>query len=346
MKKIFIFLAILVLSSNLGVLANQDTYKSKLFMITIPQELKGTYWAKTGKDSVMVYHKDSKKAGYGGFAFGVEAYKNPADYAVSPGRRKIGELTDKKGVLYDIVLEYPTDVQYDYTKSPDAPEAYMKLYDLGKDADIQGINGATYYQAQGTRGEDLYKDILKKHITAVKEKWDSIKLEEENMSYMYNILALNGTNVLNKAGYIYYDVNSDGIDELLVGEIADGNWKGVIYDIYTVVNRVPEHVVSGGSRNIYYVCNESFVCNEYSSGALENGLNVYFLTENSTELFPQVSFKYDGYKNSKKPWFLSYGTNSDDKWENVSEEVYNDRKRTFSRYRRFDYIPLSKISDK
>ena len=344
MKKIFIFLVVIIFCLNIDAFAAQDIYKNKLFLITIPQELKGTYGIKTCKDLISVYHKESKNAGYGGFAFGVKAYKNPADHAVLPGSRKIGELTDKKGVLYDIVLKFPTDVQYDYTKSPDASESYMKLYNLGNYVDIQGFNGATYYKAQGTKGEDLYKDVLNKHITAVKEKWDSMKLEEENMSYMYNILALNGTNVLDKVGYIYYDVNSDGIEELLVGEIADGNWKGVIYDIYTMVNRTPKHVVSGGSRNRYYVCNESFVCNEYSAGAIENGLNVYFLTENSIELFPQVFFKYDGYKNSKKPWFLSYGSNpDDDKWENVSEEVYNDRKRTFSRYKRFDYIPLSNV---
>ena len=54
---------------------------------------------------------------------GIKAYKNPADHAMLPGGRKIGELVSKKlfgeSVLYDIVLKYPTDVQYDYTKYED-----------------------------------------------------------------------------------------------------------------------------------------------------------------------------------------------------------------------------------
>ena len=308
------------------------TIKNRLFSISIPAELRGYFKAKSEKDKISIYHKDSKNAGFGGFAFGIKAYKNPEDHAMLPGGRKIGELRDKKGNLYDVVLKYPTDVQYDYTKSSIAPKSYKHLYDLGGEVNIKGVHGVAYFKNQGMKGEDLYKDILKKHITAINEKWDSIKLEKEDMSYMYNLT--------DKIGYTYYDVNADGIEELLIGEIADGDWKGVIYDIYTMVNREPKHVVSGGSRNRYYVCDDAFVCNEYSSGALESGVRVYNLVENSTELFPQVSFKYDGYQNPKKPWFLSY---SDEKWENVSEEKFKERKKVFEKYERFDFIPLNKF---
>lgn len=317
-------------------LIKDTTIKNKLFSITLPEELRGFYEIKTEKDKISIFHKDSKKAGFGGFAFGIKAYKNPADHAVLPGSRKLGELTDKKGNLYDIVLKHPTDVQYDYTKSTQAPESFKLLYDIGNVINITGIKGSTYHKAQGTKGEDLYNEVLQKHITAIKEKWDSTKLEQENMSYMYNIIPQD------KIGYAYYDINVDGIDELLIGEIADGNWKGIIYDIYTMVNRKPKHVVSGGSRNRYYVCDDAFVCNEYSSGANESGVRVYNLVENSTELYPQVNFKYDGYTNPKAPWFISYGSQiNDDNWENVSENTYYERKKIFDKYERFDYIPLN-----
>ena len=344
MKKGFIFIVIFILLLTGKVLAHDTTFQNKLFSITLPKELKGTYEIKKEKDKISVFHKESKKAGFGGFAFGIKAYKNPADHAILPGGKKIGELTSK-GILYDIVLKYPTDVQFDYTKSPKAPESYKLLYDLGEVINIQGINGSTYHKNQGMKGETLYKDILEKHITAIKEKWDSEKLEKENMSYMYNAMGINNTDeLLNKIGYAYYDANADGIDELLIGEIANGNWKGVIYDIYTMVNRKPKHVISGGSRNRFYVCDDAFICNEYSSGALESGLRVYALIENSTEIFPQVSFKYDEYTNPQKPWFLSYGSDfEDDKWENITEEKFKERKLIFERYERFNFIPLSKV---
>lgn len=341
MKKCVVLIIFFILISSVNVFAKANKtndvciFKNKLFSVSLPKNLKETYEIKTEKDKISVFHKDSKKAGFGGFIFGIKAYKNPADHAVLPGSRKLGELTDKHGNLYDIVLKQPTDVQYDYTKGVNPPENYKFLYDLGEGIgeNIKGIKGATYYNKQGTKGEDLYQSVLEKHITAMKEKWDSIKLEQEQMSYMYNIT--------DKIGYIYYDVNVDGIDELLIGEIAEGDWKGVIYDIYTMVNRTPKHVVSGGSRNRYYVCDNSFVCNEYSSGAMESGVRVYHLVENSTELYPQVNFKYDGYTNPDKPWFLSYGSEIEtDKWENVSEEKFNERKKVFEKYERFDFIPL------
>ncbi len=207
MKKGLILTAILISFLQLSALTcvsadntatNGTIIKNKLFSVEIPKDLKGLYRTKTEKDKISVFDKASKKAGFGGFAFGIKAYKNPADHAVLPGSRKIGELTDKNGDLYDMVIKYPTDVQYDYTKGPKAPDSYKTLYDLGKIVKIRGIKGSTYFENQGMKGEDLYKDILKKHITAINEKWDSAKLEEENMSYMYNVLAQGKTNVRNK----------------------------------------------------------------------------------------------------------------------------------------------------
>jgi len=315
-------------------LTKDTTVKNKLFSLILPEELKNLYEIQKEKDKISIYHKDSKNAGFGGFAFGIKAYKSPAEHAVLPGSRKIGELTDKRGNLYDIVLKHPTDVQYDYTKGEKAPETFKLLYDLGDKVNIEGVNGSTYFKNQGMRGKDLYNDILEKHITALIEKWDSNRLEQENMSYMYNILPQD------KIGYAYYDINADGIDELVIGEIADGVWKGVIYDIYTMVNREPKHVISGGSRNRYYVCDNSFICREYSQGAQESGVDVYNLVENTTELFPQVSFKYDGYENPKNPYFISY---SDDKWENYPQKEFQERKKVFEKYERFDYIPLNNV---
>lgn len=342
MKKLFTLVMIsIILQTNAygNVLNSKDIIiKNSLFSITIPRKFKGYFDTKKDKNKILIYHKESKKDGFGGFAFGIKAYKNPADHAVLPGSRKLGELVNKKGDLYDIVIKYPTDVQYNYVKNKNVPESYKQLYDLGEKVYIQGIHGSKYYKNQGMLGKDLYKNIIEKHITAINEKWDSTKLEKENMSYMYNIIVMTNKNPLDKIGYTYYDINADGIEELLIGEIAQGNWKGVIYDIYTMVDRKPQHVVSGGARDRYYVCDESFVCNEYSSGALESGIRIFNLVENTTELFPQVSFKYDEYENPTKPWFISY---SNEEWQQVSYEEYNERKKVFSEYERFDFIPLS-----
>ena len=339
MKKWLVFLLCVLLIQNCSF-ATDTIIKNKLFSITLPEELKGSYEAQISKNSISIFDKSSKEAGFGGYAFGIIAYKKPAGHAMMPGGRKIGELVSRWGTIYDMVLSQPTDVQYDYEKGE--AKSYKQLYAIGERVNIKGAGKNKYVKDQGMKGKDLYNGILKKHVTAIKEKWDSAKLEKENMSYMYNVIASGGENPLDKIGYAYYDSNGDGVEELFIGEISEGAWKGVAYDIYTMVNRKPAHVISGGARNRYYACNDVFLCNEYSSGAAESGWLIYIIVENSTELYPQVGFKYDGYENAANPWFISYDF-LQDKWVSVTEQTFNERKKVFDRYQRFDYIPLSSL---
>ncbi len=315
---------------------------NSLFSIELPNEIKNLYVVQKKNNGIFIYDKESKQAGFGGLTFGVKAYKRPSEHAQMPGGKKLGELVDKNNVLYDIVLIRPTDVQYDYANKKS--ESYDKLFDLGNtiNAKIKGVNKSKYIDGQGMKGEDLYKDILQKHVRAIKEKWDSEKLEKEDMSYMYNAIASSSKNALDVFGYAYYDANADGIDELFIGEISEDNWKGIVYDIYTMVERKPAHVVSGGIRDRYFVCDDTFICNEYSSGAKESGWLVFALVENSTELFPQVGFKYDGYEDEKNPWFISYNFLKNE-WKPVSEKDFDERKSTFDKYERFNYKPLSSL---
>lgn len=195
MIKRFVLSLVLIISfistNSVFAKAIQEDIKisNKNFSITLPYDAKILYYVKKKNNGIYIYDKASKKAGFGGFAFGVQMYKNPSEHAMMPGGRKLGELKDKKGILYDIVLVQPTDVQYDYVH--ENKDDYMKLYKLGDTIEdkITGKNGAKYFHNQGMKGEDLYKEILNKHVQAVKEKWNSTKLENENISYMYNVLA-------------------------------------------------------------------------------------------------------------------------------------------------------------
>ncbi len=321
---------------------NTIIISNKYFSISLPSNVKKEFSVKKKKNGIFIYDKTSAKAGFGGFAFGVKPYEKPSEHSMMPGGRKIGELVDKKGTIYDMVLIQPTDVQYDYVNG--MSESYGILYNAGETINktISGTKNAKYYNARGMKGNDLYKKVLDKHIKAIKEKWASEKLEQENMSYMYNVLAQSNENILDKIGYAYYDSNGDGIEELFIGEIAQGQWKGVAYDIYTMVDRKPVHVVSGGARDRYFACDNAFICNEYSGGANESGTLVYILVENSTELYPQVGFKYDGYENPKNPYFLSYNFTKN-VWENVPLSTFNERKSVFEKYERFEYTPFSTL---
>ena len=107
-----------------------DIISNDLLSITLPKEVNGTYIIKNIDKGIYIYDKVSSDAGFGGFAFGIAAYKNPKDYASAPGTKKLGEITDKNGIIYDITLIQPTDVQFDYVNN--RKETYMPLYKLAE----------------------------------------------------------------------------------------------------------------------------------------------------------------------------------------------------------------------
>lgn len=57
--------------------------------------------------------------------------------------------------------------------------SYMRLYELGKNRDIKGINGAKYIKDGGTKGEDLYKEVLKNISLKSKQNLIPIGLKRE-----------------------------------------------------------------------------------------------------------------------------------------------------------------------
>ena len=317
---------------------------NEIFDITMPKELDGTYVIESRRNGYIVYDREAKDAGYGGYAFSVYAYEEPSDYAGGMDK-KLGEIRDGEDTLYDVVIEYPSDVQYDYTKyTEDMPDTYKALYDGAEDIikTLKPAKGEFVFGA-GCNGEDMYSDVIKKYVTAVKEKWDSNRLESEDMSPEYNAINVaTGGDGLDTVGYAYCDVNNDGIDELLIGEIAEGDLKGTVYDIYTMVDREPEHVLSGSGRDRYYALEYGMICNERSGGAEDSEWQSYDIEPNSTNLLIQLGVKKDGYEDKDNPWFVNFGSTEDD-WESISEEEFEEYRSRFD-YIRLDFTPLSKAS--
>ena len=311
--------------------------ENEVFEVMVPERFDGMYDVDVNDHTINFYDKECKNEGNPGWIFGIQIFENPDDWAFGPVV-KYGELKLNNGKLYDVVISYPSESQWGFREDgwqKEMPARYKSFYDARYEiaATVCGKNGEKISVGAGAKGEYLYQNELNKHLTAIKEAWDATKLEEENMSTMYVVIAGSDNNALDKVGYAYRDINNDGIDELLIGEIADGDWKGIIYDIYTMVDRKPVHVVSGWDRNRYFDYEDSLIVNEYSGGANESGVIVYSLGGNTKELFMQLAFKYDGYTDEKNPWFESYTKENDDiKWEPSTEEKFNELQNRYSKH--------------
>ncbi len=316
--------------------ATGEEISNSLFTITLPAECSGLYVAETSDEDITIFEKEAKDAGFGGMVFTICARKTPSEYAGGPYMKK-GELTDADGNKYDVVLGTATEVQWDYEKYTDMPEAFAKIYDASEDivASMVGNNGATFEYGAGTKGEDLYGNIILNYKKAFDEGWDATVFEQQGMSPEFYSL---GQDSLSNIGFAYYDTDKDGVDELFVGSLMDDELKGSIYDIYTIVDGLPTHVVSGTARNRFYVYNGGMIVNEYSSGALENGQLVYCLQSNMSELVYQWGTKIDAYTNEDQPWFISY---TEDEWENVTEDEFLSRQAPEEDFTKLDFKPLS-----
>ena len=320
-----------------------NVFSNKYFEITIPDNVASLSEVEVEDDLINIYDKESKDAGFGALILTLWAVPVPREYAGGP-YEKIGELTTNDGQLCDMVVGHATEIQWDYNVE-EMPENFQKLDNSVNDiiASITGINGYEYAEGAGTKGDDLYDEVLARYVTAVNEDWDADKYESEGMSPQFvEVLANASGDKLSAIGYYYADLNLDGIDELMVGEFGEDDWKGVIYDVYTMVDGTPAHVVSGTARDRYFSLENDFLVNEWSGGADSSGADVYALMANDTELVYQFGYKYDGYEDEENPWFRSY---DGQEYEKIDEVTYDSESALSNRYERFDYTPLSENED-
>ena len=315
-----------------------------LYTITVPDEFKGKFYALVDGEEISFYDKETVDAGWPGFAFSVIV----SDGEVIAGGMytKVGELETSDGKFMDICKSYPSDVQWDYTKSEQPPEGLAKLYDSA-DSIIKtgtGNNGSVFMMGAGTKGEDLYEMTLAQYVGAFTEEHDANWFEENGMSpEFYAMYKSEGDKAFDKIGFTYKDITADGVDELLVGLIDEGNDPSVVYDIYTIVDRQPANVLSGTSRDRYYVMDHEGIVREYSNGAEEYGMDSYIIMPGTTDLEQQVSLKYDAYTDAKNPWFVNY-SEDENSWEPYSEEDFNSRYEMYKdQLIKLDYTPISEI---
>ena len=300
--------------------ADNVTYANMLFEITLPRELAEIAEVETLDDQINVYYKEAKDAGFGGLAFFICAYEHPDDYAGGPFV-KVGELSNQDAVIYDVLKGYATEIQWDYNV-PDMPEGYGKLYDAADSVieSMVGNHGFTYIHGAGTKGEDLYNTALS---DIVKECNDSDKS-------------------LDSIGYAYADINTDGIDELFIGDLTDADLSGTAVDIYTMVNHRPEHVVSRDANDRFYNYENCFVAKEWGDST-KYGIDIYNIEPNTTDMIYQFGYIYDASTDPDNPWFKTYDGNE---MEPLSEEEFTSEVESLrSQYVSFDFKPLSENED-
>lgn len=96
-------------------------------------------------------------------------------------------------------------------------------------------------------------------------------------------------------GYLLQDIDGDGRAELLFGENdpkPDGDWDGIVYDMYTFSDNQLVHVFQGWNRCRYYLTGEGYITMQWSSSAFEWGEEYYQFDGMALSLVEKLDFNY------------------------------------------------------
>lgn len=137
-------------------------------------------------------------------------------------------------------------------------------------------------------------------------------------------------------GFCYYDVDGNGVDELIIGSVNEYSPRESVFDIYTIAEGELIPVVQGWERNEYRVTASGEIMNMASASAMNYWYGVYTL-ENGV-LVRDYVLVYNAEENPDAPYCI---VNADETQRLVSED---EAAAIMSRFENetmaFDYIPL------
>lgn len=145
-----------------------------------------------------------------------------------------------------------------------------------------------------------YSSILGGYYIALSDGYSASMLEE------YGLNPLCAYYDYSQVGYTIDDVDSNGIPELLIGEIGEwGGGSGAFFDLYTLTDGQPVRVFASSERERYYLCQDGTIAEEGSSGA-DDSFNAYYAIDSVSET-PSIieAVLYQGFFQDVGPWFYT-----------------------------------------
>ena len=252
---------------------------------------------------------------------------------------------------------------YNYTDQNMSDDELKKLVD--------GYSNLDYEALDGFLGYDEFIKVLEEDIgienrnytTDINSDFEVSEKKQEVVEVDYNLYdeMINGIkankesiwcfvpdtslevemydSVLESLGYLQEDIDGDGVDELLFGGVQSTTsgrdqdaWSdSSIYDLFTIRNGKVLHVLSGGYRNMYHLCEGGIIVKEGSGSCHDGHYMVYRYSKGELKLIEGSEWESGTrtcYKN-KKVYEIA------DPDANYAEEFYKKYP-----LKQIDYIPF------
>lgn len=116
-----------------------------------------------------------------------------------------------------------------------------------------------------------YEELIRKTEQGLQTRWSELAPEELGVSDVFR----RADDV--PLGWVRLDVNGDGVEELLFGEITPAGEASTVFDLFCLVGGQLLHPVTGWEFNRWYVLTDGHLMNEASSSGFDVYRSVYGL---------------------------------------------------------------------
>lgn len=233
------------------------------------------------------------------------------------------------------------DAAYPWSDSP-IPAVESLMTALGArsaGAEAETSAGAAPAVQSAGSAPGAYAGILDAYYTAVTQQPEFSALPAGVNVDLYPFICQNSL------GFCYYDVNSDGVQELLIGPVGPDYSSAWIFDAYTVADGQCITLFQGYERNYLVLLSDGTLVNRSSSGASVNS-DVFSHLEGGA-LIPFYSLIVNSTVNVDNPYFVSNGgdMNSDPAtWQPISQQEYEQISAAYEAQSvTLDYTPITAL---
>ena len=178
---------------------------------------------------------------------------------------------------------------------------------------------------------NTYQDILDNAYTVITNRGADIVQADE--IFIYDGIREAGIGrstdeALAGIGYMLYDVDGNGIEELIIADMPEndgGLWDNRILLMYSLADDKPVLVIDGWARNRYYLLNDGTFYNEGSGGAAYTIFATYRMAADGISIEVMDYYFSDYRDDSFKEYWLAEGNwgwfhNTTGEWEKDKSE--------------------------
>lgn len=233
------------------------------------------------------------------------------------------------------------DAAYPWSDSP-IPAVESLMTALGArsaGAEAETSAGAASDMQSADSAPGAYAGILDAYYTAVTQQPEFSDLPAGVNFDLYPFICQNSL------GFCYYDANSDGVQELLIGPVGPDYSSAWIFDAYTVADGQCITLFQGYERNYLVLLSDGTLVNRSSSGASVNS-DVFSHLEGGA-LVPFYSLIVNSTVNVDNPYFVSNGGNMNSDpatWQSISQQEYEQISAAYEAQSvTLDYTPITAL---